>query len=342
MTYDANKHLVSFHDDRVFVTEAELATYRNRREANRARLKVGLDCDKDPQPLEHVQQGSYAMDTMINSETETSDIDDGAVFLRESLKGDRGGDKTPSDAKEMVRKALSGITFKTPPEVRSNCVRVFYNDGFHVDVPVYRSYEEDGRSVKELASSTWVSSRPEDITNWFRGQVTAKSPDTVKGRQLRRVVRLLKYWSKSRSSWRMPSGFVLSVLIDEGYPTGGWTERDDQALLAVMRQIKNRVTYDEKVYRPVAPRDEITSNRTYSRIQKLRDELGSAISELSKIERADCDELMALKALKSVFYTDYFDARIMEIEDGGGGGNGKGAATPKQPIDKRGGSGLYA
>ena len=51
---------------------------------------------------------------------------------------------------------------------------------------------------------------------------------------------------------------------------------------------------------------------------------------------------MALKALKSAFYTDYFDARIKEIEDGGGGGNGKGAATPKQPIDKRGGSGLYA
>ena len=40
MTYDANKHLVSFHDDRVFVTEAEQATYRSRREANRARLKA--------------------------------------------------------------------------------------------------------------------------------------------------------------------------------------------------------------------------------------------------------------------------------------------------------------
>lgn len=343
MAYDANKHFVSFHDDRVFVTEAELATYRNRREANRDRLKAGLEKDEEPQPSEHVQQGSYAMDTMVNSETETSDIDDGAVFTRESLKGDRGGDKLPSDAKEMVRKALaSGTTFKNPPEVRSNCVRVYYNDGFHVDVPVYRSYEEGGENFKELASSSWVSSKPEDITDWFKGQVTAKSPDTVKGRQMRRVVRLLKYWSKSRSSWNMPSGFVLSVLTDEAYQTGGWKERDDQALLAVMRQIKNRVTYDEKVFRPVAPKDEITSNRTYSRIQEMRDELGAAISELSKIERADCDELMALKALKSVFYTDYFDARIKDIEDGGGGGSGKGAATPKQPIDKRGGSGQYA
>jgi hypothetical protein len=157
MTYDANKLLTSFHDAKVFVTEAELATYRSRREANRARLKAGLESDQDPQPSEHVQQGSYAMDTMVNSETETSDIDDGAVFARESLKGSQGGDKTPAAAKEMVCKALSsGTTFKTPPEVRNNCVRVFYNDGFHVDVPVYRSYEKDGIDIKELASSTWV------------------------------------------------------------------------------------------------------------------------------------------------------------------------------------------
>jgi hypothetical protein len=341
MTYDANKHLVSFHDDRVFVTESELTTYRNRREANRARLKTGLDKDNDPQPSEHVQQGSYAMDTMVNSDTETSDIDDGAVFTRNSLKGERGGDKSPADAKEMVRKALaSGNSFKAPPEVRNNCVRVHYNDGFHVDVPVYRSYEENGNQIKELASSSWVASKPEDITNWFKGQVSAKSPDTVKGRQMRRVVRLLKYWTKSRSSWKMPSGFVLSVLTDEAYQSGGWNERDDQALLAVMRGIKNRITWDEKVYRPVTPRDEITSGRTYSRIQKLRDELTNAISELSKIERADCDELMALKDLKSVFCTDFFDTRIKELEDGGG--SAKAAAVPRQPIDKRGGSGQYA
>ena len=140
----------------------------------------------------------------------------------------------------------------------------------------------------------------------------------------------------------MPSGFVLSVLADEAYQIGGWKDRDDQALLAVMRQIKNRISIDEKVYRPVSPRDEITSARTYSRIQKMKDELGAAISELSRIERSDCDELMALKALKSVFYTDYFDARIQELEEGGGGGGAKGAATPKQPVDKRGGSGQYA
>ncbi len=256
----------------------------------------------------------------------------------------------------MVRAAVASTdNFKTPPEVRGNCVRIYYADGFHVDMPVYRTFEENGLSHKELASTgTWKTSAPEDITNWFNGQVKAKSPDETNGRQMRRMVRLLKAWSKSRSSWRMPSGFVLTVLVDEAYynnPT--WKDRDDLALLQVMRSIRNRLQLNERVYRPVSPTEEITRESTLGRVQKLRDELEFAIAELSKIERADCDELMALKALKDVFCTDYFDGRIKEIEDNGGGGgkggggggsNGSrsGVLAPSHPVKKQGGSGQYA
>ncbi|MBN8503365.1 MAG: hypothetical protein J0L58_02740 [Burkholderiales bacterium] len=347
MAYDANKHLTAFHDDRVFVADDMLGVARSRRTANRNRLKAGLKADNEPVPKDEdfVPQGSYAMHTMVQSEVESSDIDDGVVFSREALKGPKGGDKSSTDAKEMVRKALAAKDeFKKPPEVRSNCVRVHYNDGFHVDIPVYRTYEEQGTTKKELASSgEWKVSAPEDITNWFNGQVTAKSPDTTKGRQMRRVVRLLKYWSKSRSSWKMPSGFVLSVLTDEAYASPGHAERDDRALLAVMRGIRNRLQMQGIVVkRPVEPREEITSERTYGKVRNLRDELANAIDELSKIEQADCDELMALKALKAVFYTDYWDARIKELENGGGDGSKAQPAEPKQPVDKRGGSGQYA
>jgi len=347
MSYDANKHLTDFHDDRIFVSEEAKETARSRRNANRTRLEKGLAANGDPQPQEFVQQGSYAMDTMVQSETESSDIDDGAVFSKESLKGPRGGDKTPREAKEMVCRALSAKdVFKTPPEVRGNCVRVHYDDGFHVDIPVYRTYEEDGETKKELASSDdWKTSAPEDITNWFRDCVKEKSPDTTKGRQLRRMVRYLKYWSKSRSSWSMPSGFVISVLSEENYPHQGWLDRDDRALLSVMRAIRNRLLLQEAVNRPVNPREEITSDRTRSKVRSMRDELKAAIDELSVIEQHDCDELKAIKALKRVFFTDFWDDRIKELEDGGSGGGGGSAklpAEPKQPVDKRGGPGQYA
>jgi hypothetical protein len=342
VSYNANKHLTNFHDDKVFVADDKLTTARKRRDANRTRLKKGLEADKEPMPKDFVPQGSYAMSTMVQSEVETSDIDDGVVFDRGALRGARGGDRSANDTKEMVRKAIAAKDeFKTPPEIRSNCVRVYYNDGFHVDMPVYRTYTDNGITKKELASAgEWKVSDPEDITNWFNDQVVKKSPDTLNARQMRRVVRLLKYWSKSRSSWTMPSGFVLTVLTDEAYRDGGWAGRDDSALLSVMRSIRNRLTWNERVQRPVEPMEEITSDRTLGRVRKLRDELEGAINELSKIERADCDELMALKALKAVFNTDYWDGRIKELENGGGGGPGK--AGPAQPIDKRGGSGQYA
>ena len=312
MSYDANKHITEFHNERVFVDETLLTVARNRREANRTRLKKGLEADNEPTPTEFVLQGSYAMSTMVQSEVDTSDIDDGAVFDREALKGPRDGDKAANDAKEMVRKAIASTEeFKTPPEVRDNCVRVFYSDGFHVDIPVYRTYEEHGVTKKEIASTgVWKTSAPEDVTNWFNDQVTTKSRDTTNGRQMRRTVRLLKYWSKSRSSWAMPSGFILSVLTDEVYYFPGWIGRDDQAMLSVMRSIRNRLlTQGEHVYRPVDPREEVTTDRTLGRVRKLRDELAGAIEELSKIELADCDELMALKALRTVFYTDFWDKR---------------------------------
>ena len=357
MSYNANDHLVRFHGARVFVNDDALSLARQRRQANRDRLKRGLDAAKEPQALEHVAQGSYAMSTMVQSESESSDIDDGVVFSREALKGSRGGDRTANEAKEMVRAAVASTgDFKTPPEVRGNCVRIYYADGFHVDMPVYRKYEENGTTHKELASTgTWKASAPEDITTWFNGQVTAKSPDNTNGRQMRRMVRLLKAWSKSRTSWSMPSGFILSVLVDEQYYSNqSWKDRDDLALLYVMRAIRNRLQSNERVYRPVSPREEITRDSTLGRIRKLRDELEYAIAELSKIERADCDELMALKALTTMFFTDFFDSRIKEIEEdrdggdaggtgGGGNGGGRGApVVPTSPVKKQGGSGQYA
>lgn len=344
MNYDANKHLVDFHDAKIFVPESDLSVARQRRQANRSRLELGLCDDNEPSPIEFVIQGSYAMGTMVKSEIETSDIDDGAVFDKEALKGTRGGDRSASDAKEMVRKAIAdhGKTFKTVPEVRKNCVRVYYDDGFHVDIPVYRkSCDDSGTETKELASAgEWVLSDPAEITKWFNKQVIDKSPDETNGRQMRRIVRYLKYWSKSRSSWNMPSGFVISILVDEAYWSGiTWNKRDDLALLEVMRRIRNRLSMDKKVFRPVSPYEEVTSERTIGRNESMCDELKNAIGELSKLELADCDEKMILKALKKLFNTDYWDSRIEELDKKSV--ESVTVHTPASKFDKRGG-GMYA
>jgi cyclic GMP-AMP synthase DncV-like protein len=349
--FNCHKHLKAFHDDRVTLTNDEKQKMRDRRSANQKRLANGLEKAKGPKILRHVKQGSYAMHTMVQAEFDASDIDDGVVFAKADLVGPKGGEYTPLDAKNMVRDALDDGSFKTPPEVHTNCVRVFYDDGFTVDIPVYRAVGEEPNITYELASTTWKVADPEGVTNWFNTQVVDKSPDTTNGRQMRRVVKLLKGWTKSRKSWNLPSGFILSKLTDEVYYKDlALLDRDDQALLQVMEAILRRLQGSLVVRHPVVPGETITKSDKDANMVELRDRLGDAVKTLAVLRRSDCTELDALKALCDLFDTDYFDARIAELVEEGkkAGGKGGGGApvvavtAPTLPVVKKGGEGRYA
>ena len=137
--YDCHKQLNQYFEAEVKLTEAEKDDMRKRRQANQNRLCRGLTRDGKPHPLWFVKQGSYAMHTMIKSVAATSDIDDGVVFDAADLSGPKDGSFSPRDAKQMVRDALDDGCFKQAPEIHTNCVRVFYNDGHTHDMPVYLS-----------------------------------------------------------------------------------------------------------------------------------------------------------------------------------------------------------
>jgi len=349
---DTNIHLKSYHDKKVMLTELMKDSMRQRRNANQERLAAGLEEAKDPQPLRHVKQGSYAMHTQVQSEVESSDIDDGAVFGSDDLVGPRGAVYTPREAKEMVRDAISSQgEFKTPPEVRTNCVRVYYADGFQVDIPVYREVEKDGELLYELASTDWKESDPEAVTNWFNSQVIAKSPDETDGRQMRRVVCLMKAWAKSRKSWNMPSGFILSVLVDEAYPIrdASLLGRDDDALIRVIDYLHSRLIASAVVRHPVLS-ENITKTEQDACMVELRDRLQVARESLADLRKASCSELEALKIWRGFFDTDHFDARIQELEEERTAkvaapaivGLSRDGGPPEQEVIKRGGEGRYA
>ena len=78
------------------------------------------------------------MKTMTQHQDNDYDIDDGVYFDKEVLVGDRGGQLSALQARQFVRDAIDDGSFKTPPQVRTNCVRVYYAAGYHVDLPVYR------------------------------------------------------------------------------------------------------------------------------------------------------------------------------------------------------------
>lgn len=308
---DCSKDIKNFHDDRVKLPEDVRKKLSDQAEANERRLKDGLKEAEEPSPSHFVLQGSYAMRTTVQHPENDYDIDDGVVFTKASLKGRQGADKTALDARKMVCDALYDDAFKKKPEVRDNCVRVFYNEGHHVDVPVYRVENPDSEStLYELASADWKKSNPEAVTEWFQKQLNVKHSSQEKPghHQMRRMVRLLKKFAISRASWNMPSGFVLTVLTDERY--WNYDQRDDQAFYNLIKSIKSRLDGSLVVQHPVLP-ETLTKTNEDACMKELRERLEWAISELEITQTTDSKK-QALKAWRRVFDTDYFDDQIDE------------------------------
>jgi len=221
----------------------------------------------------------------------------------------------PREARDMVRDGLDDGSFSTPPKTLKNCVRVYYQADYHVDIPVYREWEDDdGTMVLELASGgEWRKSDPTELTSWFNEAVIERSPDMTNGRQMRRVVCLEKKFSRSRKHWNTPSGLIQSVLIDENYVV--LDGRDDQAFYDTMKAVYNRLVLSgHQVLNPVDPDEELTKGADDPKMRELEDRLSWALDRLRAVKNGTCNRNEALKRWNEVFNTDYFD-RFMDDED---------------------------
>jgi hypothetical protein len=312
--FDCSDDVLAHHDDEVTLPQAERTAMRDRRDANRDRLKKGLKDGKKPAPLEFVSQGSYAMKTMTQHPNKDYDIDDGAYFNKGALVGERGAEMSALQARKMVRDAIDDGSFKTAPEVRTNCVRVYYEAGYHVDVPVYRRVTTKdiwGNETYhyELASSDWKRSDARSVTEWFEAQNNMLSPDTDNGRHLRRIVRQIKKYARSRETWKgqILSGFGITKLVTECFR--GNAAREDTALYDTMKAIRDRLNWNLVVQHPVTPNETITSGTDDACARFLRERLTEAIDNLAPLFESTCTRAKALKCWDKVFATTYFSER---------------------------------
>lgn len=348
--HDCHKDIVAFHGSEVVLSTDDRDEMRNRRDANRKRVESGLEKADEPAAKNFKSQGSYAMRTMVQDANNDYDIDDGVYFTKESLAGPRGGDKPALDARDMVRDAVDSGKFKRPPEVRKNCVRVYYEKGYHVDLPVYREVsDEDGQSHFELASADWIVSDPQSVTEWLRRADKQQSPDDGDGvGQLRRIVRMLKAFARSRKSWKdsIASGFMITVLVVERYSAA--KGREDRALYDTMVAIRDRLLWDLKIKHPTVSGEYLTKGVADSRAKFLREKLDWAIEQLEPLFHSEPTREGALKAWDTVFATTFFGDRPSGTDSGNQAHSraGLGAAAiaprerrrhPTKPVDKRGG-----
>ena len=309
--FDCSKDVRAYHDQEVNLPVKERDAMRGRRNANRRRVGDGLENADKPAPNEFVSQGSYAMKTMVQAPDKDYDIDDGVYFHKDDLVGERGAEMSPLQARQMVRNAVDDGSFKQVPEVRSNCVRVFYQEGYHVDQPVYRRvvtpmlFGDDEVHYELASSSGWKRSDARDVSAWYE-EARSESPD---GHLLLRINRDLKKFARSRQSWRagILSGFGISVLVVERFKAD---DREDVALYDTVVAIRDRLNWNLQIAHPVTPDDYITDGFNDARARSFRDKLSDAINWLQPLFRDDCTREKALKCWDKVFSTTFFSERL--------------------------------
>ena len=307
-----DRDIRDYHGEEVALTQAQLEELKEHRDTNRKRVRDGLSDNDDPAPTRSITQGSYAMRTVIQEPDGAYDIDDGVVFTEESLRGPQGGEKSPLDARKMVRDAVHSDQFATPPEVKTNCVRVHYSAGHHVDIPVYRSLEDlAGETYYELASAEWKESDPEGVNAWFKDWLAQKK---AAGQQnSRELIRLIKSMCKNRPSLSLPSGFVLTVLVEECYRSK--EKRLDESLRDTIIEMSERLEDDPSVPHPVVEDEWLIDGDSENKTRNLLELLDRAIDTLDDLDLPSCTRSKALRAWKRVLRTDFFDERIAEAEE---------------------------
>ena len=204
--FDCHQLLNDFYADHVRLGKSRRNDLAGYRDTNLDRVTAGLeklgllpgatgtDFDRS------LTQGSYAMHTLNQHPDNDYDIDSGLVFALENI---------PDDAREARRRVAravreAGGNFSKQPEARTNAVTVWYADGYHVDLAIYR---QNGDFMEHAGGDTWNVCDPEEVPIWFKDCNEALSPAGCTD-QFRCVVRWLKAFARSRKSWNMPGGMI--------------------------------------------------------------------------------------------------------------------------------------
>jgi len=303
--FDTSSLFKAFHDSHIALTQPQSQDMQKRRDTNLDRVTGGLKELEKPSVAETINQGGNAMRTMTQApegDESCYDIDVGVVFESDDAK-------TPTTTKGWVRDAiaLKGKNFKTEPFVKKKCVRVIYDDGYQVDLPVLRRTANGNAYTYEIAlGDEWTASDPKAMNKWFDERVETLSPDSGGGYQLRRITRAVKYFAKlraARTGLKFPAGLVATALAVECYvPAKG---RDDEAFYRTLEKLRDRWEHS-----PVLANGTVISGEgDPARIKRLRDAAKDAVESLAPLidEEGEMTEDRARKRWKRVFSHSFFD-----------------------------------
>ena len=306
--YDLSSKFNTFYTSYVVLSQDEQNNLHNKKDLNIQRLKDGLkeyntENNTSYTIAETCVQGSVAMSTVVQNEDGDYDIDVAVVFDK-SVLGDKGAQAT----RNLVANALKRKTkqFNAEPEVKTSCVRIKYEDGYHIDFAVYRRHYDSENEcwIYEHAGSDWSVRELKGLTEWF------KSQNNDSDGKLRKIIRLSKMFCKSRKSWKnMPSGLLQTVLCDEKLQQS--YERIDELFYYTMQEIVNRLETSTSVEAPVDDgRDLTPRDIDCKRMTNWKNRLKSKLEDLEVLFSDECTKDDAIQAWYGFFNHDYWCGQV--------------------------------
>lgn len=210
-------------------------------------------------PISIWLQGSYKYGTLIKPvhKGEEYDVDVGIYFSWDPK--DTEASPTAQQLRTWVQNEL--VEYKKgvaelmevvdPPKER--CSRAVYEQQFHIDTPTYHLNPANDARRLACLSGAWEDSDPKLLYKWFRDVVGSDNRE-----QLRRLVRYLKGWAAvafEEAPEARPSSILLTVTTAEAFNEmwGArlWGIADDDALIAIVAKLYERLNRDRKVYNPI-------------------------------------------------------------------------------------------
>lgn len=297
---DTHNKFLQFYQEHVVLKKTQKNLLFQRKNLNINRLKEGLkeynleNGTNYKMAEASIVQGSVAMSTVIQNESNEYDIDVAIIFEKDQIPdGTRATKNIVVNA--LKRKCTS---FKKEPTAKTNCIRIEYQEGYHIDFAIYRRYKEnesDDEYTYEHCGSEWRKRSPRKVTNWFLKE------NEQKDYQLREVVRLLKMFSKSRPLWtNMPGGLVQSVLANEVFQHH---TRMDECFYYTIKAIRDRLA--EGNMDVLNPTDETMSlhlvKKDDTKMTNLLNKLNSSLVKLNVLFEEGCSDKQACEAWEGFF-----------------------------------------
>ena len=286
----------NFYYDDVILSNDKISELREKKNLNINRLKDGIkkyneDNNTDYKLYENLEQGSIAMSTAIEPEYDDFDIDVAIIFEKDSIPS------STDDTKDLIIDFLKPYNyyFKENPKKKNNCIRIEYQDDYHIDFAIYRVID----GYYEHCGLNWTDRDPRSINNWFYEQNNRYND------KLRKVTRLIKYFSKTRKDWDICGGFIITILVNEALENVNLENDIDNILLEIIKYISNRISYNGSVKNPTNNQELINDDKNRKRLENLKEKLDEHIHDIDEAYINNDEEAIKRKWNK-FFKTDYF------------------------------------